>query len=163
MVGVYMRLLECARKETLAAASRLPADRRFRQVSPGRATPVWLMGHLATSADAIIVGWILNRRGMVDSGFGMRFAPDFAGGKPPTTNPEDYPEWSEIVATYDKAMANAIRALDELSDDELPGPLRGEMPEQFREYFSSIEATLGILLSHDSYHRGQMVLLGTGN
>ena len=161
-VDVYVRMLECARRETLAAANRLSSDKRFRQIAPGRATPVWLLGHLATSADAIILGWMLNRNGVVDPAFGMPFAPDFAGGKAPTTNPDDYPAWEEILATYDRAMANAIDAVRALEDDALPTPLRGEFPEQFREFFSSIEATLGIIASHDSYHRGQMVLLGTG-
>lgn len=158
-MAVYATLLETARAETLAAAAAVPEDRRLYQLAPGKATPLWLMGHLANTINAVVRLWILERESLLTREQAKRFAPDFAGGAPPSDDPAAYPPWDEVVALYDQAMVDAIAGIPALDDALLPGPLPGRMPEPLRGFFSSVEFTLGRMVAHDSYHRGQMALL----
>jgi uncharacterized damage-inducible protein DinB len=88
-----------------------------------------------------------------------RFAPSMAGGTPPTTNPEDYPAWDEVVALYESATAQAIEKLTVLTDSDLDKPLPGDLPPNYRELFPTIGAALQRVINHDAYHRGQIGLL----
>jgi hypothetical protein len=158
-VSVYATLLAKAREETLAAAAAVPEDRRLYQLGAGKATPLWLLGHLANTVNAVLRLWILERESLLDRAQSMCFAPDFAGGKAPTADPADYAPWEEVVALYDRVMADAIEGVAALEDALLPEPLPGRMPEPLRGFFSSVEFSLGRMVAHDAYHRGQLAML----
>jgi uncharacterized damage-inducible protein DinB len=87
------------------------------------------------------------------------FAPDFAGGTPPSTDASLYPAWDEVVQRYDTVMRQVVQQLSFLRDDELGQPLKGRMPDALRDFFPTNEATLLRLINHDAYHRGQIAML----
>lgn len=160
---LYIELLEAARKQTVQTAAGVPEGKRFKQLQEGKATPAWLVGHLANTINVLVVMFILEGESLLSKEQGFTFAPDFAGGKAPTENPEEYPAWDEIITLYNAVFDRALEGLAKLDDSALPDPMSGNMPERLREHFSSVEVTLGFMVSHDAYHRGQIGLLSKLN
>jgi hypothetical protein len=160
---LYIDMLEGARKHTLQVAEGVPEGKRFKQLQEGKATPAWLVGHLANTMNVLVVMFILEGDSVLSKEEGNTFAPDFAGGKTPTENQDEYPAWDEIIAIYNKVFNTAIAGLSKLDDSALGNPLSSKMPDRLREHFSSIEVTLGFMISHDAYHRGQIGLLSKLN
>lgn len=158
-IQLYIEMLEGARKHTLQVADSVPENKRFKQLQEGKATPAWLIGHLANTLNVFVTMFILEEESLLTKEQGHVFAPDFAGGKTPTENPDEYPAWDEIIALYNGVYDHALKGLAALDDGILPKPMASQMPERLRDYFSSVEATLRILISHDAYHRGQIGLL----
>jgi len=159
-IEILVEQLEICREQTLKTASGVPEDARVVQLRPGKAHPLWLLGHLANTANVIGLQWVLNGPGVASKEFRKKFAPDFANGDPVTANAADYPSWDEVVGMYEKAMDAAIEGVKQLTEADLPKPLPGRIPDPLRGHFSSVGRALNILLLHDSYHRGQMGLLG---
>ncbi len=162
-IQLYTEMLEGARKHTLQVAEGVPEGKRFKQLQEGKATPAWLVGHLANTMNVLVVMFILEGDSLLTKEQGNTFAPDFAGGKTPTENQDEYPAWDEILALYNKVFDAAITGLSKLDDSALPNPLSSKTPDRLREHFSSIEVTLGFMVSHDAYHRGQIGLLAKLN
>lgn len=158
-MSVYLDLLESARKQTLQTLSGVPETHRFKQLQDGKATPLWLAGHLANTVNTVLLVYTLQQDSLLTREQARLFAPDFVGGAPPTSNPEDYPAWDEVIALYNKAFDAAIAGLRSLDDSMLDQPLPGKMRDELRSFFSSVGVTLGIMISHDAYHRGQIGLL----
>jgi len=156
---LYIELLEAARKHTLQIAEGVPEANRLNQIQAGKATPLWLIGHLANTINTLVLIYTLRQESILSRETSILFAPDFVGGKAPTTNPDEYPAWDEVIALYNEAFDKAIAGLRELDDSILENPLPGKLNDQLREYFSSIGVTLGIMVSHDAYHRGQIGML----
>lgn len=162
-IQLYIELLENARKHTLQVAEGVPEGKRFKQLQEGKATPAWLIGHLANTINVLVIMFILEGDSVLSRELGNTFAPDFAGGKAPTENQDEYPAWDEIIALYNQVFDTAIEGLAKLDDSALPNPLSSKMPDRLREHFSSVEVTLGFMVSHDAYHRGQIGLLSKLN
>lgn len=156
----YQELLRRSRDETLKTAKGVPESRRLVQLREGKAHPLWLLGHLANTMNVVCLQWVLEKESLTPKGFGKRFAPDFGGGAPITANAGDYPAWDEVAAIYDQVLSAAIDGVAALNDEDLPLPLRGRIPDPLREFFKSNDFTLTQMVIHDSYHRGQMGLLG---
>lgn len=158
-IELLVEQLSFCREQTLKTASGVPEANRLLQLRPAKAHPLWLVGHLANTANVIMLQWVLNGDSVTPKGFGKMFAPDFGGGAPVTPNAADYPSWDEVIATYDKTFGTAIELAKKLADDDLPKPLPGRIPDPLRQHFSSIGKSLNIMVLHDSYHRGQIGLL----
>ncbi len=162
-VALYRQQLGMCHSETSRVAGTVPENVRYRQLAEGKAHPLWLVGHLTNTINTVVIRWMLEDDQIIPKGFGRRFAPDFAGGNPITSNAADYPAWNEVVDLYDRSMKAAIDGLEKLTDDDLPQPLRGDVREQMRDFFSSNGKTLNIMVLHDSYHRGQIGMLSKLN
>lgn len=158
-ISVYSELLEIARRETSSAAGNVPVEKRLFQLREGKATPMWLIGHLANTVNTIILCWMLGGESQVDRSFRFAFAPDFAGGTPPSTDPALYPVWEEVLKRYEQIMQQAIDGVRLLPDSSLEEPLQGNVPDALRPFFPTVGAALARLIAHDAYHRGQMNLL----
>jgi hypothetical protein len=158
-VQVYVRQLEKSRNATLTAAKGAPTDNQLRQVQAGKATPLWLVGHLANTLNTVVLRWMFEADSMLTKDQARLFSPDFAGGTPPSTDPSVYPPYQEVVDTYEKISGRAIELIGTLSDEALPEPLQGKVPDALRDFFSSNEATIMQMVHHDAYHCGQLALL----
>lgn len=152
-------LLRMGRKHTLTIADSVPKSHRFKQLATGKATPTWLLGHLARTVDRIVIVWTLEQESILGDKLGQSFAPAHIGGIAPSTDPADYPPWDGIKLLYVQVMRAAIAGLGELSDADLDKPLPGDVPDDYRERFPTIGAALKLIIAHDAYHRGQMGLL----
>ncbi|MCC6486446.1 MAG: DinB family protein [Candidatus Hydrogenedentes bacterium] len=162
-LDLVIEQLTICKGETLRIAGGVAEADRFRQLKEGKAHPAWLVGHLTSSADTIVLGWMLERESSLPKGFRKQFAPDFAGGLPITPKPEDYPAWDEVLGLYDEMMGKVITGIGGLEDGDFPSPLKGNIPDSLRGFFSSVGQTLNIMVLHDSYHRGQIGMLSKLN
>lgn len=151
--------LSKSRQDTLKAATGVPESARLLQLKPGKATPLWLVGHLANTVNTVILRWMLDVPGVLTREQAMLFAPDFAGGAPVSTDAGQYPSWDEVVALYDRAMSSMLENLPNLlGDHDLAAPLK-RAPEPMKNFFSSNGVALIQMVNHDAYHRGQIGLL----
>lgn len=152
-------LLAFGHEQTLKTAERVPDEKRLVQPRDGKAHPLWLVGHLANTANVVMLQWTLNGDSITPKGFGKKFAPDFGGGDPIVSDPAQYPSWDEVIRIYAEAMNKAIDGIRTLDDAVLPDPLPGRIPDPLRSFFSSVGRTLQLMVNHDAYHRGQIGLL----
>lgn len=158
-VTLLADLLEGAQQHTLQIAESVPESHRLKQLQAGKATPLWLVGHLANTVNTLVLVYTLEQPSVLTREQSILFAPDFAGGKTPTTNPDEYPSWDETIALYNEVFEKALAGVRALDDSVLKDPLPGKLAEEMRGFFSSIGTTLSIMIQHDSYHRGQIGMI----
>lgn len=158
-IDLLVRQLKKAQSDTLSAAAKVPEQNRLLQLQEGKATPLWLLGHLANTVNILVLRFILEQDGFLSRDVSRVFSPDFAGGTAPSADASLYPAWDEVVALYDKVLGAAIEGIAQLTDEDLPKPVPGRMPDPLRAYFSSIEVVLLQMVNHDAYHRGQIGML----
>jgi hypothetical protein len=155
----YAGLLEMSFAETLRVAGLVPEPNRCLQLEDGRVQPTWLIGHLANTLNAVVNMWMFQHDNAMPKGWGRMFAPDFAGGNPPTCQSEDYPPWDDVVDQYRAITQKVLADIRTMDDSALGNPLPGDVPEALRQRFSTIEQGLKMMVVHDNYHRGQLGLL----
>lgn len=160
-VTLYAEMLEKAQMETLAAMARVPEGKRLYQFAPGKATPLWLVGHLANTINNVVVRWMFAGESLLPKETMRVFAPGFAGGIAPSSDAAQYPTWEETRKIYDDVLTHGIQLVSGLDDEDLPKPLKAEMPELLREFFATHALTLNQMVSHDAYHRGQIGLIAS--
>lgn len=157
--GTLARLLNACQSQTEKYIKNCPEARRFAQVAPGKATPLWLVGHCAVVADFLGNRIGLNKEGILPKEYRAKFMPVEFGGNPITTNPADYPSWDEVVSNYKKVMSSLAENTAALSDDELPGPTKGATPDQLKQMIGCLQDAITLHIIHDSHHRGQFALI----
>jgi hypothetical protein len=158
-IEVYEKLFATAFAATEKAAGDIAPENRLRQSKDGKAHPLWLLGHLTFATDAIVNSVVLGGETTLPKQYQKLFAPGMIGGADITTDASQYPAWDDIVEKYKAVTANTLALLKKAQDSDLPGGMKGQTPPGFEEFFKSFEGTLGYMLGHDSYHRGQMTLL----
>jgi hypothetical protein len=152
-------LIDRCRDLTLQTAGKVPDTHRFRQLQEGKAHPLWLVGHLAGATNAVALHWVLGAPSVLDKSFGKMFAPDFMQGDPITTNPANYLAWDEVVATYERVMRHYTETLRTFNDEDLAGPPKGQLPDPLKAYFPTLGMGVGMMVGHDSHHRGQIAMI----
>jgi hypothetical protein len=145
--------------ETLKTLDKVPADKRFKQIKPGKAHPLWLLGHLAFSNDLIVNMLCLNSPSQLSPVYMQKFAPSILGGAAITPNAADYPAWDEILANYKKTASKSVELIRGLTDSDLTGGPKGKVPPEHADFFKVLGNTLGHMADHDAYHRGQIGLI----
>ncbi|MCF6285236.1 MAG: DinB family protein [Candidatus Hydrogenedentes bacterium] len=158
-VALLVSLIRGARDHTLDIVKSVPDTHHFKQLAPGKATPLWLLGHLTRTVDKLLLEWTLQTDPIMSEKTGIRFAPEHAGGTAPTTDPEDYPSWEALMAAYVEATESAMTGLLQLNDSDLEKPVPGDMPDAYRVRFPNIGSVCKLLIAHDGYHRGQMGMI----
>ena len=158
-ISLLVDLFQSGRDHTLQIVDGLPVTHRHKQLAPKKATPTWLLGHLARTLDRLVIEWILLEAPVFTEDVGIRFAPEHAGGIAPSATAGDYPGWDQLRSTYVMASDRVIAGLRALSDADLEKPIPGAMPDEYRKRFPTIGSVVRLLSLHDSYHRGQIGML----
>lgn len=158
-VEMLAKVYEHAFEETIKAAEKVTPDKQFRQAQPGKAHPLWLLGHLTFSLDTIVNLMCLGGAQQLPPTYMAKFSPAVMGGPAITTNASDYPAWSEVLGNYKKVSQSTSELLRKLDDADLPGGAKGNVPPPFADFFKVLGNTLGHMADHDAYHRGQLGLL----
>lgn len=156
---MYATMFEESAAATIKAAEKVPESKRMFQTQPGKAHPLWLVGHLANTASLLINRWCCEAENLMPKEYTKRFSPDFAQGDPITNNAADYPSWEETLSLYKKITASCVENIRKLDDATLNGELRGGAPDAMKQVFGNVGKTLRSMALHDSYHRGQLNLL----
>lgn len=159
-VEVLAKMYKTAAKSVKETAEKVPEEKRLHQIAEGKGHPLWHVGHLTWAHDLITNQWFLGGESVVSAEYAVVFAPEIMKGKTPTAQASDYPSWDEVMDSYSNACAITIELIQGLSDEDLPGDLRGDVPEKARSFFGNLgEALMGMGL-HDTHHRGQIALIG---
>ena len=127
-LNLYIDLLEAARKHTLQIADGVPEANRLKQLQEGKATPLWLLGHLANTINTLVVVYTLQQESLLSREKSILFAPDFVGGKAPSSNADEYPAWEDVIALYNEVFDKALAGLKALDDSVLDNPLTSASP-----------------------------------
>ena len=157
--GTVTHFIGATQSQTEKVIAACPEGRRLYQLGEGKATPLWLIGHLSNTTDFIGGTLGLGLEGIVPKEWREKFLPTSFGGNPITANAGDYPSWDEVVDLYGRVMTRYTEALAGLNDDDLAGPTKGEVPDALKEMLSTIQDTITLNLVHDGHHRGQLALL----
>lgn len=158
-VEVFAKIFEMEFEATRKAAESVPPKARLKQAKEGKAHPLWLIGHLAFATDNILNVITFGGKHAAPRSFNKLFAPDILGGAPIVADTGAYPSWEDTFDTYKRVCDQCVQEVSALTDDQLPGPVKGTPPDQFRDFFRSVEHALRISASHEAYHRGQMNLI----
>lgn len=158
-VEVLAKMYKTAVESVKEVAEKVPEDKRLHQIAEGKSHPLWHMGHLTWAHDLIINRWFLGGESVVSAEYAGVFAPEIMKGKTPTANASDYPTWDEVMDSYSNACAKTIELIQGLSDEDLPGELKGDVPDQARSFFGKLGDSLIGMGLHEAHHRGQIALI----
>ena len=158
-IDILKAMYQYTFKSTSELAEKVPEEKRFKQVGEGKGHPLWYVGHLALSNDLFLNQWMLGGESLIPPEYQAKFAPGVMGGGPVSSDASDYPSWDEVVANYKKTAEKTIELLGGVSDEDLDGDLKGNVPEQARSFFGNLGASLVGMGMHDSHHRGQIALI----
>lgn len=136
-----------------------PESKRLCQLGDNKATPLWLVGHMASVADFTGNSMGLGKELTFPKDWRSKFTPESFGGSPISADAGDYPSWDEVVSAFNTVQDNLIQGVAELSDDDLAGPPKGKVPERLQAALNSVQATLAMNLRHNIHHGGQLALL----
>jgi hypothetical protein len=145
--------------QTARVIKGCPENRRYHNVGEGKATPLWLVGHLANTTNFLgsMIG--LGQPSDMPKEWNAIFSPSQFGGTPITTNPADYPSWDEAVEAYTRVMGNYVKGIAALKDADLEGACKGTVPPPLAAMVPNLGASIYVNIVHDGHHRGQMALL----
>jgi hypothetical protein len=146
-------------QHTAGLAEKFPADKRLVQIKPGKGHALWQIGHVAVALDTITNCWLLGDKMHLSPQYNKKFSPGVMGGDDPSPDAGLYPPWDEVLENYKKAAARTVELLGGISDADLPGELRGPVPDQARSFFGKLGQGLTGMAMHDSHHHGQLALL----
>lgn len=152
-------MLKGCLEQTKKYIDKTTEAQRFVQIADGKATPLWLVGHMAFGIDFLGNVLTLGLEPALPADFNAKFSPTEFGGAAITTDPANYPSWDEVVKGYEDAMARLIEGVSALTDDDLPGAPKGDVPDMLKSMLSSVQAGIALEVIHDSHHRGQLALL----
>ena len=157
--GALAHLVSTSQGQTEKYIKKCPEALRFTQFAPGKATPIWLVGHLANVAEFLGNVMGMNAPVGLPANYRKLFMPVEFGGVAITANPADYPSWDEVVANYAKVMARLAEEARGIPDSELLGATRGKVPDPVKGMIGCLQDSLTVNILHDSHHRGQLAML----
>lgn len=158
-IQYLQEMVKYSTNRTAKLAEKFPADKRLVQVKPGKGHALWQVGHVAVALDIITNTWILGGKPALPAEYNKKFSPGIMGGDTPSANAGDYPAFDEVLANYRKAAANTVELLNGISDEDLPGELRGPVPDTARSFFGKLGTGLTGMAMHDAHHHGQLAML----
>lgn len=158
-VEVLIGMYSYGAKAAADNAAKTPEDKRLHQIAEGKGHALWQLGHLAVSHDLFINQWLLGGESQIPQDYTPKFAPAQMGGGTPTSNPDDYPSWDEVVDNLKKTCDKTIELLGTISDEDLPNPPQGNMPDAAKGFFGTLGESLIGMGMHDQHHAGQLALI----
>ncbi len=158
-VEYLKEMVKYSTDRTAKLAEKFPQDKRLVQIKPGKGHALWQVGHLAIALDLITNTWLLGGTPQLSAQYNQKFSPGIMGGDDPSPDASVYPSWDEVLASYRKSAGRTIELLGGISDSDLPGELRGPVPDQVRSFFGKLGQGLTGMAMHDSHHHGQLAML----
>jgi len=153
---LLVHLLEGTRKLTLLQVQDLTDAEMAFQPRPGLNNALWLLGHIVTSEDGLILRWCAG-----DSAMPEEYRKLFFMGTTPQSDPSAYPGKDEILEVLAQVHTRALEVVSAISPGELDEQPMGyeEMPEGARELFWCKGACIYGHARHEAVHAGQITML----
>jgi uncharacterized damage-inducible protein DinB len=111
--------------------------------------PLWVLGHI-TVIEGGIPQVLFGEPNPV-----QRWAPLFAAGSEPTTDPSAYPPFEEVLRTYRDLRARNLEILEQLGEAGLDRPTVAP-PRGLEDVLRTAGDTFLVLALHRMNHRGQV-------
>jgi len=141
--------LDLSDKSTLA----LVEDMRDAPLTPptprGGNHPLWVLGHV-TFVEGGIPEILFGEKNPV-----AYWAPLFAAGTEPTSDPAAYPSFDELVRTYRGLRERNLRLLADLGEAGLDRPSKAP-PRGLEQALATVGSTFLTIGLHQMGHRGQV-------
>ena len=148
--------LEGLRVMTLETFKEFSASERLFQPRPDLNHPLWLLGHIATSEDHLILDWCAGRPQLPEE-----FNKLFAIRSRLLAAPSGYPPAEDILRRLSEVLRAALGYVRDLLPEELDAPSLGlaRLPEAaWRRFATKGKCLLGHM-AHEAGHQGQMAYL----
>jgi len=145
--------LESVRRITLETFSDLAPRERLHQAAPGVNHPLWLLGHIATSEDHLVLDFCAGRP-LLPKNYG----PLFGIGSKPLGDASAYPAAEEVLTELSRVHKSALAYVRGASAAELdlpPVPFE-RMEGRARELFRTRGRCIWFHGHHEAMHAGQM-------
>ena len=151
-----VHLLEDTRKHTLAQVEDLTEAEMMFQPRPETNHPLWLLGHIVTSENGLILRWCAGQSAMPGG-----YAKVFFMGTRPQSDPSVYPKKDEVLGVLADVHTQAIEVVKALAPEELEERPIGfeEMNPGAQQLFWSKGACIWHHAMHEASHAGQITLL----
>jgi len=148
--------LEGTRKHTLAQVEDLTKAEMMFQPRPDVNHATWLLGHVVTSENGLILRWCAGESVMPE-----KFLKVFFMGTSPDPDPSVYPAKEEILAVLAEVHTRAVEVVKGLSAEQLDERPEGyeEMPAGAQELFWSKGACIYGHALHEAGHAAQISML----
>jgi uncharacterized damage-inducible protein DinB len=156
VIDWLVRLLEDTRVHTLAQVEELTDAEMMFQPKPTVNHPLWLLGHIVTSEDGLILRWCAGKSRMP-----KEYQQLFALGSKPQSDPSLYPKKDAVLRVLADVHAQALKVVKGLTAERLEERPEGydEIPARARELFWSKGACISHHATHESGHAGQISML----
>jgi hypothetical protein len=153
-LDIAIRQIEFARKYTLGLIADMePAD--WFETPAGCVTHLaWQIGHLAMAQYGLCLFRIRGRRAEDLQLMSSDFRKKYSRGSVPNPDPAANAAPSELLAILDRVHAQALKELNEYSDEQLDVP--GEEP---LAVFTTRLGSIYFCSTHEMIHAGQIGLL----
>ena len=154
--GFVVMAMETARSMTLAGVEGLTDEEMMFQPKPGMNHPLWLLGHVATSENGLILHACAGKTLLPEG-----WAEKFGIGSQPVGDAKAYPTKEEVVATLATLHAEAIAYVKMLKEADLSSLPVGieRFPKPAQERFNTVMKCLTGHITHEASHAGQMAVL----
>jgi uncharacterized damage-inducible protein DinB len=117
--------------------------------SRGGNHPLWVLGHL-TLVEGNIPHVLFGEPNPV-----AKWAPLFAAGTEPTSDPSAYPAFEEVVRTYRDLRARNLKTLEQIGEAGLDRPTKNP-PRGLEKALDTFGHTFLTIALHQMNHRGQI-------
>ena len=148
--------LENAKWLATSAIEGLTGAEMMFQPKPGLNHATWLLGHIAESANGLILSFCKGENLLPKGWHGT-----FGIGSKPTADASAYPSKDEILAHIETVHAAAVKYVKSLSPEDLDKRPPGidQLPERAQALFSTVGKCIFGHVTHASGHAGQIAML----
>jgi len=145
--------LEGARRITLETFADFAPAERLHQAAPGVNHPLWLLGHIATSEDHLILDFC-SERPLLPKEYGKLFAM----GSKLLEAPSGYPPAEEVLGHLARVHEAALAYVRGVSpaDLDLPPVCIDRLEGRARQLFATRGRCIWFHGHHEAMHAGQM-------
>ena len=148
--------METARMMTLAGVDGLTEEEMMFQPKAGMNHPLWLLGHIATSENGLILHACAGKDLLPEDWMGK-----FGIKSTPVADMKAYPKREEILATLAKTHAAAMAYVKGLKAEDLDKRPMGieRFPKGAQERFNTVGKCIAGHITHEASHVGQITVL----
>lgn len=143
--------MQMTREGTATIVADMRDDALAQPTARGGNHALWTLGHLAY-IEGTLPKILLGEANPVE-----HWAPLFAPGTQPQTDPSVYPSFDEVLATYHDLRAKNLKLLDEIGDDGLDRA-PANVPSGFEDAMTTIGHTLLLFTLHNMVHYGEVAV-----
>ena len=125
-------------------------DAALTQPTPnGGNHPLWVLGHIVFAESLLLDCFIQGKENRFPE-----LVEKFDVGSTPTTNPDDYPSFDELLGKFESIRAASMEYLNGLSEADLD--TKSHAPEGYEATFGTVGRVYAAMCTHIAFHAGQV-------